>query len=689
MPYEDDNLNSDSQQPGQFVKLYADLQPDEREDILREQQDRLTASIKFMERLYPQMIENFKKYRSIAEPLVDALGNQIKNRANLFIPYPWAIIESALPRLAGKLPRVRIFPRKEIDRQQVETKQDLLYYAMDRMNFLRTQTLWVRQFEIYGWSPLYTFWREEVRNMLVRETNQQTGMVALTRKPVKMYDDFWARVIDVFDAFLQPGVLEPEEGDWFMFREWLSAKDLKLRVQAGLFYPEVLEYTKSNKEGSAPIEDTGRSDRDSLVGQDKDPSKHAYGQYEVMYTCEDGRIVAMLNRTILAMVGDNPNPLQVKPVINCNLVPMVSEPIGISTIEALAGLPDKMNAISNAAMDGLSFTLGPVILANRNANSDWENFVMDPGNLILTDAEVSDKNFRILNFPDNSGAAGREVMNAKEEMQFVSGVSDYIVGVNSGARMADTATGVSTIVREANARYALKQAAFESGSLRKFVQFADAYLQTFLTDERRIYVVGPQGYLQRQVTPEDIAYESDIIIEPGSSAPLDQLTRREGLMNLLDRILRLPTVVKVDKYLREVLESFDFRNIDDMLVQSGPEIANMMEDAQLAKGENIALLQGQQVELVGDDNVHMQVHQEMQQQLGMLPDQAKMMAIGHIQSHIQRKMQRDMMMQQQMMMGGMNANPNGPQPGAPNAVPQPQGPPAAGGMAPPAGGGPR
>lgn len=689
MPYEDDNLSSDSQQlPGQFVKLYGDLTPDKREDILREQQDRLTASIKFMERLYPQMIENFKKYRSIAEPLVDALGNQIKNRANLFIPYPWAIIESALPRLAGKLPRVRIFPRKEVDRQQVETKQDLLYYAMDRMNFLRTQTLWVRQFEIYGWSPLYVYWREEIRNMLTRETNPQTGVVALVRKPIKRYDDFWSRVIDVFDAFLQPGVLEPEEGDWFMFREWLSAKDIKLRVKSGLFYPEVLEYISSNKEGSAPIEDTGRSDRDSLVGQDKDPSKHAYGQYEVMYTLEDDRIVAMLNRSVLCMVGDNPCPLQMKPVINCNLVPMVSEPIGIGTIESLAGLPDKMNAISNCSMDGLSFQLGPVILANRNANSDWENFVMDPGNLILTDAEVSDKNFRILNFPDNGVAANREVMNAKEEMQFVSGVSDYIVGVNSGARLADTATGVSTIVREANARYALKQAAFESGSLRKFVQLADAYLQTFMTDERRIYVVGPQGYLQRQVTPEDIAYESDIIIEPGSSAPLDQLTRREGLMNLLDRVLRLPTVVKIDKYLREVLESFDFRNIDDMLVQSGPGVQNMMEDAQLAKGENIALLQGQNVELVGDDNIHMQVHQEMQQQLNTLPDQAKMTAIGHIQAHIQRKMQADMMMQQQMM-GGMNAAPFGPQSGQPNGVPQPQGPPPPQGMAPPAGGVPR
>lgn len=625
--------------PSVFRKLH-DLPVSERDTILRDTQERLKFSTEWMSELYPGMLENYKKYRSVADPLTDELGNEIKNRANLRIPYPWAIVESALPRLAGKLPKTRIFPRRgDIDEKKVELKQDYLYYAMDRMNFLRLQTLWIRQHEIYGWSPLYIFWREEYRNILTKQ-DIGNGKLALVKTRSLLYDDLWAKVLDVFDCFLQPGSTDSDDCDWFMFREFVNKKDIERRVDAGLMYPEMIEFVKDNKEYDPSADESGRQERDEIAGQKRRTNKHAAGQYEVIYCLEDDRVVAMINRKALAMVGDNPNPLQLKPVINCNLCPQVSEAIGIGTIESLGGLPDKMDAVNNAHMDGLSYTLGPVVVANRQANNDWASFVMDPGNVNLIDGEVSDKNLRIFEYPDVSAAAERAIQQTKEEMQFVSGVSDYIVGVKSGARLADTATGVSTIVREANARYALKQAAFESGSLRRFVQYADAYIQTYLTDRRRIYIVGPQGYVSREVTPEDLAFEADIIIEPGSSAPLDQLTRREGLMNLFDRLVQMPTVVKMDKYVREVLEAFDFRNIDDLLVNPSQLVNNSLEDMELAQGENIALGQGQEVPVVGNHDLHLQIHAAAQKTPLMQ---------GHIEGHMQAKMQAEQEMQQQVM----------------------------------------
>lgn len=637
-----------------------------------------------MQRLYPTMLRHYKKYRSVAEPLVDDLGNQVTGRSNLFIPYPWAIVESELPRLAGKLPRIRVFPRKEIDRSKVERRQDFLYYVFDRMGFLKTQTLWLRQFAIYGWSPLYAFWRME-NSPILTKVSDEAGNVQLVKKIVPKYDDFWSKVLDVWDCYLQPGATETEESDWFMFSEWVSINDIKQRVDDGLFYEEALTYAKEGK--GMDTSESGRINRDALIAQSKDTSKYAYGKYEILYCFENGRVIASLNRSVLAMVGDNPNPLQEKPIINCNLMPLINEQLGIGTIEELAGLPDKLNALSNSRLDNISLQLGKVFLGNRNAQCDWENFVMDSGNIIFTDD--LEHTVKELEFSDQGASSEREVLTTKEEMQFTSGVSDYIVGVKSGTRLSDTATGVSTIVRESNARYALKQASYESGALKKLVTWADAYSSLYTTDVKRVAIQGPDGLKAFDMSPEDLMWEADIMVEPGSSAPLDQITRREGLTNLLDRVMRMPTIVDLPKFVRELLESYDFRNADELIVQK-EDLKGIVDDVQLAENENLALSLGDNVPLMGDAQIHLGVHQQFTQrpEFSQTEPTGQQKVLDHIKAH-------EMLIQQQQMaatlsQGGLNGQivPNSA--GMGGAPPPPQGIPGMGGPQgiPPAQGGP-
>jgi hypothetical protein len=649
---------------GAFTKLY-NLSDTEKAEVLTVQKERLTASVKYMERLYPQMIENYKKYRSIAEPLKDDLGREVTNRSNLFVPYPWAIVESELPRLAGKLPRIRVFPPKDraVDSHKVEIRQDNLYYAFDRMNFLKTQTLWLRQFSIYGWSPLHFFWRQEFSDVLSKQLSP-TGEYSLVRNKVKRYDDFWCRVLDVFDCFLQPNITEIEESDWFIFREYLSAKDIREKVEMGLFYEEALEYIKNGKTSAMSNTESGRVERDSLIGQSREKGDHAYGKYEVTYVLEDSHTYIMLDRVVLAAKSDNSNPVQEKSIINCNLMPMLGEPLGIGTIECLAGLPDKLNALSNSRLDNISIQLGKVFLANRNAQLDFDNLVMDSGNVILTD-DINNS-LKELEFSDQGQSSERETFTTKEELQFTSGVSDYIVGVNSGSRLADTATGVSTIVRESNARYALKQASYESGSLRKLVQIADKYIQLFQTNEKTIYINGPSGYTSHVVTPEDLAWDADIVVEPGSSAPLDQISRREGLMNLLDRVMKMPQVVNVPRFVKALLDAYDFRDADELVMQK--DFPNSVQtDSDLAKGENEAVALGQNVSLEGDDQLHLKIHSEAPVQTWSPESRASMQS--HMMLHAKKLQSQLQAQQQQMMMqaqlaGGMNAqNPNAPNQG--------------------------
>ena len=150
-------------------------------------------------------------------------------------------------------------------------------------------------------------------------------------------------------------------------------------------------------------------------------------------------------------------------------------------------------------------------------------------------------------------------------------------------------------------------------------------------------------------------------------------------MNLLDRVVKLPMIVRVDKYVKEVLESFDISNPEDlMVVQDGPESAT--EDARIAEAENMALSQKMGVRLQGNDGLHLGVHQSADMQ--NLEQGAIMAMKSHIEQH-QLKMQADMQ-KQQMAQAGPGGLQNGQLPNAGGAGPAPTNP----GPQPPMGGAP-
>lgn len=658
MPFDPSAFDPEAEQEEVFQALY-DIPEDGdggKEEILKEQNERYKASCEWMNQLLPGMIKNYKRYRSIAEPLRDNLGRELTNRSNIYVPYPWAIVESAMPRLAGRLPRVHAFPRKRVEQTKVDAIQDLILYSLDRMEFLKLQQNWIRQFEIYGWSPLVYFWKHEERPVFDRVDGPSGRVMRKIKKTI--WDDFGAKVLDVFDCFPQPGVEEIDKGDWFLYRDFLSKKDIKALVEGEVFYPEVLEYLKDNPNPgrSNMAANDSREDRDDLTGLPKDSNRHSFGKYEVRYTLEATRIVVTIDGKIVARVGDNPNPLQELSVINLNLLQMINEPIGISSIEALGGLPDKLNMLTNARLDSIALSIHKPFMANRMSNTDFDNIIMAPGNIILTDDMDS---IKALEVPDVSQSSAQEIMTTKEEMQFTSGISDYIVGVKSGARLSDTATGVSSIIRESNAKFALKLATFESYPLRKLVEMIHTYNMLYMPEEKRIHVLGPKGYVVKDVKLDDILVESDFIIEPGSSVPLDQQSRRESLTALLDRILQMPQVVDINKYMREVLEAYDIRNPEDFLLQANMNVPEA-EDAELAEAENIALLQGQEIELKGNPQLHIAIHSRAVQEA---TDPQQQMAItAHLKLHMAQVQQQMAAMQQQAgptIFGGGGAPPAG------------------------------
>lgn len=667
-----------------FRKLHSFSTEAERDQLLDEIKTKFSDSRGWMEKLYPRMTRQYKTYRSIADQLRDKLGRVVKNRSNLFIPYPWAMVESEVPRLAGKMPRLHAIPRQDVKKAKVDVIQNNTYWSLDQAEYVYKQILWIRQALIYGWSPMFYFWREERRKCLVRQMNGAEFNIVRAEKTIHDHFDF--NVVDVWDGFMQPNVEEPDGGDYFQFRQFMSNRDIEARVASGAFYAETLD--DLDKSPAAENQSVGRADRDELANIQRDLSPSAYGRHEVLYHLEDERICVLIDRKVLARCGDNPHPLQEKPIINFNPMPMISEPVGISSIDSLGGLPMKLNALSNLEMDNLVTYLLGVFLAKRHQDVDLNNLELSPRKVILVNDVTT--SIKQLDVKDATPAAQRGIIQTKEEMQFAQGISDYTAGVPTSAREANTATGVSTIVREANQRFALKLLTFESRPGRRLMKACHIYNMTYQPVEQMIGIHGPDGYLMAAVNLEDIQCECDFIIEPGSSAPVDQLSRRDSLTQLLDRAMNATGVVDQRKFWLEVLASHEIMTPEDILVKQ-PEALPLSKDMELIKAENIALMNGDDIDLKGSDSLHLAGHAELEQHPSFrnLPEPQKVAYYAHMEQHAKRfaeeRAQAAAATRGQTMFGGANGQPATAAGGLPS-VPQPD---TSGGLpgASPAGGG--
>src|SRR5262245_2121195 len=258
-----DNPEVRSAEPPQlpvFQKLH-DLSESQRDDLLEETRLRYKDSREFMDRMLTRMRKNYMAYRSIAEPLRDRLNRPIKNRANLYIPYPFAIVESEIPRTAGRLPRIHAFPRNPQKKDKVQVIQNNVDDTFDRAGYLGNQILWARQAAIYGWSPIFIYWRKEMKPVFERTMiggGEET--IEKVEKTVKDHFDFM--VLDVWDSFMQSGVEEPETGDYFHFRQWMSVKDIQRREDWGIFYPGTAQKVKDLGDMKGEYTSDRRKDRD-------------------------------------------------------------------------------------------------------------------------------------------------------------------------------------------------------------------------------------------------------------------------------------------------------------------------------------------------------------------------------------------------------------------------------------------
>jgi hypothetical protein len=175
----------------------------------------------------------------------------------------------------------------------------------------------------------------------------------------------------------------------------------------------------------------------------------------------------------------------------------------------------------------------------------------------------------VFDFPDVTRSAYEEEQIIKQDMQYVSGVSEYSRGATPQRK--ETATTVTTIQEAANILFNYTIQVIERTWLIPIADAMKKLNQQYIDKERVIRILGEAGYNYEPVNPESIAGSYDVVsVSPALEAQANKDIKRNQLLEMMDKFTNNPVTlpyVNVPELMKKVLETYDIKDYSKLLVE--------------------------------------------------------------------------------------------------------------------------
>lgn len=506
--------------------------------------------------------------------------------SNLFIPYVFNIVENAFPKLVKSLftvrPYIPYLPVNANDADSARKAQNmtkLVEWELD--NKMKGRLVYndiLRSTCLYGTAISKQTWKFEERPVIKRaevagyQTDPETGLtVSITSlQPVATteitYDAPFMQNIELQNFFFDPYGTDIDNCEYVIHRYWLPYHKIIEMANAGQLDVSAKEIKE--KIGTVSNRATSENNKAEIIGRGSKPNRS--NDIEVLEYWTNAIKCIVLNKTLVALVVENPYWHKRKPFTKWECVPVSGEFYGIGIVEMCRQLQVELNTTRNQRIDNVSFALNRMFTILRSANIDTTQLRSRPNGFI----EVDDHN-DIQELPVNEvkSSAYTEETIIKNDMDVTSGVYNYTRGEPADRR--ETATTASILAQAGNDR-------FESQVLQiGWGGFSDSALQLawlnrqYITADTEIAVVGDNGEQSSVMINQDsIDVDLQIIPAPSSlfSAANKQI-QQNALVQLSNILVNNPNVNQPE-YLKRVFEAFDFTDPEKLI------ISNMQTPAQ-------------------------------------------------------------------------------------------------------------
>ena len=475
--------------------------------------------------------DDWNRYYKLYRSQLDDSGDPW--RSNLFIPYCFSTIETILPRLVTNRPTFDFVPREPNDQDKAELVNDLMKYQWDVTNMDLVMVDWVKETLMYGTGILKCPW-------------------AMTQE----VDGPMPQVVDLFDFFVDPSAVDIPDAKYVIHRTTKTLTYLKEMQKMGIYK------NTERLEGAGKIEDMKAERRSNMGLSDPMPDKKTK-EVEILEYWTKNRVITVANQQTI--IRNDENPYGFIPFIRLVDHKVPHEFYGIGEIEPIEGLQYELNDWRNHRMDGKTLTLNPMWWVPPGV--DVDDFIAEPGAVISSSEKPEPIEVRSDKLSDY-----REEEIIKGDMQTATGVSDYSRGVESASGISnETATGISLIQEAANMRFRMKVMYIEEMAIKQVGLMILKLDQKFISEEKVIRVTGTMGQDWQTITPEDITGEYDIVIETGSSQPMNEELRRRRAMELLTLFGQDPDLSPEGRVelKKSVMEAYGKKNADQLFIPGG------------------------------------------------------------------------------------------------------------------------
>jgi len=498
--------------------------------VLAQVKDDFNSAKQFRAGKESKWTEFYKLYRAYLDE------SRYPWRSNLFIPYSFWTIETIVPRLVARKPKLLVLPREEKDEQQADIIEELIDYEWKEIGMDQIIEDMAREGLKYGTSFVKVGWDQEA--MMPKVEN-----------------------IDILDLYVDPYATSIEDARFVIFRTFKSKEEIKANPN----YKNTAQL-----EGLEGVDKEGNKSQRYAIQKMSDPTASGIRSEKkieiIEHWTKDSLKVVAAEKIVLR---DDENPFKDNkiPFVVFKDYPVAFEFYGIGEIEHLESLQNEANSIRNQILDANNLIINPMYEVDPTSNVNIQNLISKPGAILQ-------KGLKPVRQPILPAHAFQLERDIKNDVQQTTGVTDYqIGGTSERSPLNKTATGVSLIQEAGNQRFKLKIRHLEN-SIKELGSMLLARNQQYMVKTKTIRIIGEKGLEFKKIKPKDIGGNYDIIPEAGSTEPVDktlEIAKMKDFMLQLSKIQQTGQInVRWYELAKKLADKYDIQGIEDIIQETQP-----------------------------------------------------------------------------------------------------------------------
>lgn len=472
-------------------------------DVAKKVSHHYELSKRYTDIIHKRMNEQEELYRTYIN------ANDYPHTARVFDPRVFRVIETVTPRLVANEPEGSFYPTEEGDIETAYILSALTKYDWRRAKMFPKLVTFVKGMLIFGtaFGRVYWDYRTKTRSRMIPKeiggklmwSPSNTEKIEITEFDGPNFEN-----LNIYDCFPDPNATNMDDMRYFIYRTFKTLKELenctdtrgnpkyknldKLRLMI-----QQKKDQSGNKGGTSPTDLEYREHRRTMLGTQEFIGDDEYNPTLTILRefTPDGWCEVVKDYDVVIREVENPYFDGDLPIIYGVDYPYPGELFGMGEIEPIDRVQRAINAVLNQRLDNVQLVLRNMWKVRRNSGVDMSSLISAPGNIIQVDDMTA---LEPLSIPDVTGATFVQTMDyLTSSLQNGSGITDYTLGVNSGANTTNsTATGVRLIQQEANAQFKLKVQLFNHQVVSQIVNKWKNLRIQYTTEEQKLRIIGKQ-----------------------------------------------------------------------------------------------------------------------------------------------------------------------------------------------------